>query len=486
VEVQAMSTSVTPPRPPDRFQRGAFLLLLTLWLHTVFLLMGASSLIFLQTLSQSVWGVHRQNQAMALTEAGVQEALWEINRGGADFAGWTALALTNPACAGAVAACHQKSRPLAAADGSGQGIGAFTVTVLDPAGATPTVRSSGFVPSATNPMASRALRVTLARTQASTFDRAFFARRLGLGESTTGSAGGANASVLIDSYDSRVGPYGGGNVGSNAHVGANDYLTIRSHVDLHGNVYHTPTTQVTIEPEALTNIQFNGGIVDGTQSARTFPPLVVPPELASLPSLGSLTLSSGTTTCSGDRHYSQITVQSSAVLVLAPGCRLYLDVTTTDGLLIQGNGKVEAQGNNKIFSESAVQSKSTLGFVTTPASPNPLPRDLQIYTKGFQALLVMRGAWMAQRAPFYGVIYSQNGAITLQHYKPTLGSPDPTATAYGAFVSGSADTALINNQGEVSSLHYDKSLNDLALDGTGTVSATASVQINSWTYDSVP
>jgi hypothetical protein len=243
---------------------------------------------------------------------------------------------------------------------------------------------------------------------------------------------------------------------------------------------------VTIEPEALAKILFNGGIVDGTQLARTFPSIVIPPELASLPSLGSLTLSSGTTTCSGDRHYSQVTVKSSAVLVLAPGCRLYLDITTADGLSIKDSGKVEVQGGNKIFAESDVVSWSTVGFVKSSSYPNLSPRDLQIYTKGYQALLVKRGAWIRQRQPFYGVIYSEGGAISLQPYSPPLGSPDPTATWYGAFVTGAADTAYLNNIGQQAFLHYDVSLNDLALDGTGTAGSGSGVQINSWTYDSVP
>jgi hypothetical protein len=159
-------------------------------------------------------------------------------------------------------------------------------------------------------------------------------------------------------------------------------------------------------------------------------------------------------------------------LILQPGCRLYLDGAVHDALKIDGNGKIEARENNQIFIENGgFDSTSTNGFVTTTQKP----KDLQIYARGRSALLPMSINIIGQRQPFYGVVYVQTEGFVFRPYRnPITGVYDASVTGYGALVAGAG--SVVNNLGGTLDFHYDESLSDLSLDGTGKVKFT----IGSW------
>jgi len=259
--------------------------------------------------------------------------------------------------------------------------------VTNRASTQPIVTATGYVPNLASPLASQGVRVVLSKPSTGPgFKYAMFNGQH-LRIETASNDGGCfwvpGSSVLVDSYNSAQGPYGGANVGSQADVGNDVYsLIIRQQTTVKGNGKGnapTPTVLGTFTPGVWTS-----------QPATTLPPIVIPAALTSAPTAGVLTLT-GTTVkqCPADfggstnLHFSQLVIQDSARLILEPGCRVLLDAAGANNvpsaLLVKNNGTLEARGNNQIFIDnSAFSFKSTSGAITTTQNP----RDLQIYATG--------------------------------------------------------------------------------------------------------
>lgn len=463
-----------------RSRRGSVLLLFAMGISTTMLLALTNQLSILQTVLNTHTRTLLRAQGLALAEAGLHEALWELNFGGGDFAGWTPL--TSEACAamwGAI--CFQKAAvALQAGDGSGLTMGTYTVTVFDPTPTQATVVVQG-TEAATG--TSRTIRATLGLAK-KRFRYAAFGHLLELkNENQPGN-------LLINSYDSTLGAYGGLNVQANGDVGANTVFVIWPDVTVQGKGFVTPQTTVAITPPSTVS----GGMQQ--QPPQAFPSIVVPPELAALSQSPALNLGfvdpNATYTCTTDLRVPSIALVNNARLILEPGCDLYLDGAATDATpwLFIGlhNGTIEARGNNRIFIEhGSFVVHSTNGFVTTTQQP----ADLQIYARGYYnpnavdtngdgPFMESGGSMIGQRQPFHGVAYAQISHLLFLPYRnDSTGVWDPSANGYGALASG--NTMVFYSPSAFwepgTRFHYDESLEDLAFDGTGRVTTFA---IDSW------
>ncbi len=257
-------------RSRPRAQRGAALLLLTLLVDAVLLLTVLGYSPFFQTVILSTHRSYLRDQSVALAEAGLHEALWEINYGGRDFLGWTDVS-AEPTCAdlGGTTCFARNSVALSAGDGSGQNIGSFSVLVVNPGSTNPIIRSQGFLRTTS---LSTTIRVPLRRTQ-TTFRYAAFGVLDIAGDST------------IDSYS---GTYDPANPGTHGDIGTGATNGI-SGVGITGNATVNGTLYA---PESLTNDPYGLGMVSGgfiLQNPEEILDIVVPSDLLSASNQGTLT-----------------------------------------------------------------------------------------------------------------------------------------------------------------------------------------------------
>lgn len=284
---------------------------------------------------------------------------------------------------------------------SGAARGGYDLTITDMGGGVHKIVSRGYSPaqtSASEAVENRDVTGYVKITNQPIFEKAVF------GTNTVVLDG----PVLVDSYDSSLGSYGGTNIGIDGHVAtdatAAASVTLKKQVIVNGNM----TTGVGSNPSTVISNP-GGAAISGIISAATS---VVSPQTisSSIPSSGSLNLSGSTT------------------YTLSTGTYRF------DSISLSGSATLQATGPVTIYVDGAI---TFSGNVSTSSSK---PGNMLIYVTGTS------DATLSGSVAFYGALYAPNATVNVS------GSGD----IYGAVVAKNYNH---NGSGDV---HYDTSLQSAA------------------------
>ncbi|HPP11384.1 MAG TPA: hypothetical protein PKW42_01505 [bacterium] len=266
----------------------------------------------------------------------------------------------------------------------------------------------------------------------------------------------ANNSV-IDSYDSRLGAYGGSNVGQDGDVGTKGSILMANNSTIRGDAF------VTGGPGSIT--MGNGAVITGDKNYNyTFDdplndlsafPVIIPSSLSSLPypsygdpritvNSGSYTLSNGTLTLNnnalitisgGDFRFYRIVMNNNSQLTINNDSRFYIENNFT------------MNNNTQLIMNSSAEMVLYLGSnASTVFANNSImnnqsntPGNFRIYTNSSSGLTLANNAQALNC-----VVYAPNAIVTLAN----------NSQFYGGIVA--RNITLANN----SLVHYDVSLRD--------------------------
>lgn len=373
-------------------------------------------------------GINRKsyNHAVALNlaEAGIDYAAWALPEDEddttADVFGWEG---SNP-----------KTKTFYSFQAAGgEVMGDFHVEVTDPLGDNPLVVSTGYVPGMTaSKKITRTVKCKLRRREFHPFTEVFF------GNEYVNMHGG----VFTDSYDSRIGDYGGENVGSEGDVCTN------------GNI----TGAITLDGDVIVNGDAGTG-PDGTVSGeanvtgeithdiyREMPPVEVPDELKELTYWGgdgllTLTAAATTTLEPGDYKLRRIKLTAQAVLTINGPARIYLSGYFGRSIFQTGSSQVVCNGEVEFY----LDGDASLGGCGILNS-DQVPSDCTLWGSPTCNSIDYLGT-----SAFYGTVYAGSAFVKL--------SGD--AAAYGSFVGSIVDC------GGGSGYHYDEALGERTFQAPG-------------------
>jgi len=428
--------------------------------------------------------------------------------------GWT------PQAGGTTSVDTTKTGSLTAFVGSNKTVGAYTVTVNRRHLPQPWIIARGCVPEGCDPSQSgrnrKTTRVVLERVNPQAFYASFGRDRLILGNH-----------IHVDSYDSGqlVGygeplPGGGSNNGSESLLGTNGVGAIPevqlqgTDILVQGKLMVTPNTTVQVPfGTTITDYVVAGQI---EQQDQSLPRVQVPGALSSLavttaPAAGWTGFSAwnglgdfrctGSCTCSTPVRVKSVYV--TGTLNMAEGCQILVDrcaggvcssvpyTQTPGGAAVDtdGSGKLQKQTSadtTQIFIRDSKFNFDGGGLTWNPIVPTA-DRDtpqLQLFvTCGTPPCNNSTASAFAQRQPFYGVVYVEDGNLALQRASENGNSY--IATYHGAFVSGKVLSLNTVATSLTVSVHWDERAGSVNLDGTNTSygSGDPYYRILSWQTD---
>lgn len=247
---------------------------------------------------------------------------------------------------------------------------------------------------------------------------------------------------LIDSYDSRQGPYTPppllqlGNPPSDAKSGSNGSISVQGSLlaptKIYGDAVPGPQSSLT----RTSNVTITGSTAPA-YGATTLPPIDIP----SVASAGDLQYSNASrplTIASGTHGYGALRVQSNAQLVVqGPG------TLVVDALEIDSGSKLTIDATNgpvRIYVQSSMQLQS--GSTLSTAGTNPA------WTSVLVAAATAGSVTLGSSGTFYGTIYSPSADVSIPSALEVFGS----VTARNLSVQGRAklhfDLALRSAAGE--------------------------------------
>lgn len=479
----------------QRSQEG-FLLVTTMLVTGGLLMLVAVSLSRSTTELMATNRFVAMQQAFHVAEAGVDAAIAEFARGEEAFvqhSDWTRD--PNPSHTNqGTPPCREHQDP-SCRHAIATATGIVTVQVDDFAGVQSRITATGV--SGAMPSVSCRLLITGSTAPETVGEYALFAGKW----LTFGEGGGPGAAVVVDSYDSRLGAYGGINTGYEGHVGISDgypwdmeELTVGSRATLHGLVKKTPwiregfRADATCSQGAGSDPACAGEDIEIIPQRRPLPPIEVPAELTSLPcqpaaAVCATCARATLTLASGDHCYASVAVGSGGRLILEPGARLYLagDGNGMHDVLSVLQGTVEARGDNAIFAEVGVLDvHSATGLSTLTGNP----ADLQIRLKGNRPRAEYIH-FLHQGSPFHGVLYLQQGQLVVNGFGAIFGphythylSPFTDGAGFGAIVVGD-DLSLAGyyvNATNTMAFHRDVAVQNVSLSGA----ARGPFRITAW------
>ncbi|MDD5556945.1 MAG: hypothetical protein PHN82_06825 [bacterium] len=378
----------------------------------------------------------RHTTALNLAEAGVDYAVWALPENADD----ATAAMRAWDGGGTEADPYRHTRTSFAAAGAGV-IGDFAVQAHEMTGTgyenNWIIVSTGYVPGiGADGVVPRAVRVRAAPRKSRLFSEVFF------GDNFVKLHGG----VMTDSYDSRNGPYGGANVGSNGDVATNgSILELSGGPVINGDAATGPDGTIT-----------GNGTVTGEIShdmERDLPPVTVPPALVGLDyysnpetpavSDGLLSMASSQTRTlpPGDYKLRQIKLSASSVLTIEGPAQVYITgykgkaIETSANTLIVCNGRVDFYIDARV---------ALAGQGITNATG--IPSDLRFWiTGGTEANPVVLD--YSGGSDFYGVVYGPSANVNLSG----------SGSTFGSFVGLNVDC------GGGSGYHYDDALGELEI-----------------------
>lgn len=368
-----------PNRARQRHERGAVVLVYGALIGLV--IVGASVAATALAEHRLAQRTVNETQAFYHAEAGLDNAIVQL-RADPDYTGTTYAPLY---------------------DAGGNEIGGYSITVTDIGNNQREITVLGEYPEndpAVSWYAANTVEATATVGEAPLFTMAAF------GDSEVEFTGNG----FVDSYDSRNGPYGGANVGSNGDVGTNStgdsQLELSGNAEVRGDAFIGPGG----DPHTVVEITGNAtlqGQVDNLDAAKAMNAVEVP---GGLTNLGDLSVSGNNTVtlAAGTYYYDDISVSGNGNLVFTGAVTLY------------ASGQVSVSGNG----------------ITTASN---LPTNLVIYVENPDDVTI------SGNGDFYGAIYAPLSDIN---------------------VSGNGDMfgALIGEEVEVSGngdVHYDEALEDI-------------------------
>lgn len=242
--------------------------------------------------------------------------------------------------------------------------------------------------------------------------------------------------AFIDSFDSRLGPYGGANVSSRASVSTNstgkDKIHLKDRTVLYGNARVGPGGDPAnvIRVDAGATLTGNTGVLG---VATEIPSLSEPSNVGD--SLGDLKVSSGTTTWASNKHYHKVEFKSSAVLEISGDVVVLADhdfkfrgdaqlrILPGSSLTLYGNKKVKFEKNSRGNVNTADPSKFKIFMLGGPGDHLETKHTAQLYAV---AVHPQGGLKVNDTSHFCGVFAGKNiklaesGAV---HQDRALGGP---------------------------------------------------------------
>lgn len=396
-----------------RNQKG-FILIASYLVITVLVILGAAFVS--RSLSEMRIAERAKDsvQAFYLAEAGVDQAVWELNSAGGTWSGWNTSG--NPYTSG--------TRTLITGD--------FSVSVTDPTGNNPVIQAIGYAGGISAPnVSTRTVRAKLQRGSSPLFTHALFS------ENEIELFG----SATVDSYNSASGPYGPLNRRSNGDIGTNGTTTAA--IDLTGSVI--------INGDVSTGtggtVKKTGSIiVNGNETHDNnvnLSSVTVSSDLTGLASSGDLELSgsSSRTLSAGDYKFSEIDLSGSSTLTLEGPIRIY--ITGEDSIKSTGSSRITSTGQIEIYVDGDVNISGS-GILNQSGTPSNFilygtPTSDEIKWSGSSSL--------------YGAVYAPQAEIDISG----------SAVIYGSMVGETVE--LFGS----AVFHYDE-----ALQNTGPSSETGS------------
>lgn len=393
-------------------------LIMTLVVSLVLVIFSAGMLSLLSTDARGTMQTIRSNSALNTAEAGVEEALWELKFGGADFQAGEGWGGTNP-----------KTKTSTLQTNNGDFIGEYSISVTDPAGNNPKIEVIGYVPNQANTLAKRTVKVFTKTEQKSDFSMAAFG--------TTNV--NFDKEIITDSYNSKNGAYGPGNKEKNGGIGTDS--TEAGSIKLSGEGIHIYGDAI-VGPGGYPADVIDGETIYGNQVASPTPvnpqPKSVPTGLTVQPDITVAAGKTYTITASDEYkgEYNSIKLGKSATLIINANATLYikniLDFDKESQLKIPSGKSAQIYLGNVNFSldkEVAINNESKD------------PTKFGVYgTSNFTGTIQIK-----KETEFYGVIHAPNGTIDI----------NKEAKVYGALV---ARQVTIYKE---SAIHFDEALKDM-------------------------
>jgi hypothetical protein len=287
------------------------------------------------------------------------------------------------------------------------------------------VRGTGYVPDNTSSdRAERTVEVLVNET--SIFNIGVFAdERITMATSTH-----------TDSYDSRNGDYGAGNVGSEGHIGTNsistdpDAITLVANASVAGDAWIGPDgdTSQAIKDEADPGIE---GTLQTLEEEKELPQIIPP---SGLKDNGSISLGlDETATIHKSGMYSDILLDSNAILTITNSITIYTTGTFALDNTAQLNIADGVEVTIIVNEEFRVDSNAKINNL----SKDPTRLDI-LGTDN------LTNVTFDSNSDYYGTLYARNADLTL----------DSNVNFYGSIIANTID--MDSNVG----IHYDEALAD--------------------------
>lgn len=366
--------------------------------------------------------------ALNLAEAGLERAIWELNFG--NISSWSGTS------------AQRSLNIVNFTAASGTVLGDISITVYNPQLFTPVIESTGTVAYAGPNNIAKTLRAVLETGgPLPLFNFGLFG--------DTGVTLGLNAS--LDSYDSRLGAYGGTNIHDLGHIGTNAThyggIALDENSVLHGNAvagYQSDPNQVVV--------QGNGSVITGVKTTLDqFKELPSVPAPEGLPYQGSLMASGTSTIISQSGQYTDFILNNNALVTITSNVTLY--ITGTFAL----NNNAEVRIANGCTANFYFGGNWTLASNSMFNNVNQDPSSLVLYGTdtftGPKTFCNNFATYAAMYFPRAHIDFANNAAI------------------YGSIV---ANSFTIGNN---IAFHYDEALASLV---SGVDTGTSSFMMKSW------
>ncbi|MBW8056398.1 MAG: hypothetical protein FVQ86_00030 [candidate division NC10 bacterium] len=346
-----------------RAEKG-IVLVITLLVMTLLFIIGTAFLSISSTETLIAINERKRVQAFQLAEAGAERAIAELDINGA-----------YPGSGGP----------------QNLGLGTYETTVINlapPPGMVDRkqIVSTGFVPNGTVPLRATA-KVQVDIQRGSPFQVALFGRTLTELEDR----------VLVDSYDSGLGPYGGGNIGAGANIGSNGDIRLFTDVTVNGNAQAGGA--VIPNPPGPSNT-ITGAITQGAPAvnfdAVDTDPGAPPGYTTEIAPPGAYDSSTG-----------NLTVADGAMVTLDPGVYYFNEIAVGSNATLDINGPVVIYMTGNF----SAQPKAMINA----SGLDPKPTNLVIFSSasGLDAIK-FHGVLPLDGGQFYGAIYALDAEIEFE------------------------------------------------------------------------
>ncbi|GEM_PF-4403044 len=490
-------------------ERGSLLLLWALTFSVTVMALIVGYFPMFHTTVATTNRTFRLEQAIALADTGIHRALWEIQtNNGAELldpdniaSAWDDPLVFDLAACNETTTADGKTIDIAqgltvtscrtldvtasvvAGDNFGGSVGTYTVWVLNYPGRLVRIVGLGTANGPSGSTETQAASVDLQSD--STFRYAAFGDKYLYSEGRVaydsynallngGCAYNTNCGGLTNRFEN-------GDVGTNGRTNqvAPSWGYIRmgdSEPDIDGSAFMTPWSQAVYDGAA--NCLDCRPTSTVKQQELTMPAVQIPAEVSTYTNYGDAVVTT-VQTCNEPRRYNTLQVSGAGgEFQIGPNCRLYIErpsgspVATINTLNTDG-GKFRLMTGRttplRLYIKNGGFDLDGPGFVNDLQKPEML----QIYVTGTNT----SGA-MAQTQPFHGVVYVQDpdgnasdaGKVTM--FPGNQGGIVAHLEVYGAIIAGGHiqlwDQSYQNPTTYWVKMHYDESLADLLMDGTGT------------------